>query len=131
MQIMRDLEVDLGGLSKVNKNDEHPVVKNQIEKIINNQMRGAEVTVASNQDYVTQEMRKPGGVMIVRSKWARSVGKINKDELGRWTRTTLTTENFRLAVYKVYVPSGTSLGGPATVRRQLQHSVDRRGGTLS
>ena len=69
--------------------------------------------------------------MTVRSKWARSVGKINKDELGRWTRTTLTTEHFRLAVYKVYVPSGTSLGGPATVRRQLQHSVDRRGGTPS
>ena len=131
MKILSNLEVDVAGLMEANKTFDHPVVRSQYERIFKDNMGGAKIGVASNTEYEVREVSKPGGIMSVRSRNVGNLGTQEEDDLGRWTRVTVVTDAIKLVVYTVYVPGGPDLGGPATIRRQLQHRVDWRGGRCS
>ena len=124
--ILRAAGVDVIGMSEVNKNWDHPVIKGSYEKGIRKTCGWAGIQVASNEEYKPKGMRKPGGIMMVTSEEVQGkVRRRDNDRLGRWAKVELEWEDLELAVYTVYVPQTGNLGGPATVRRQLQHSRER------
>ena len=66
--ILRAAGVDVLGISEVNKNWDHPVIRRRYEKGIRKTYGGAGIQVASNEDYEPRGMRKPGGIMMVTSE---------------------------------------------------------------
>ena len=106
-------------------------MRSQYERIFKDSTGDAKIGVASNTEYEVREVSKPGGIMSVRSRNVETLGTQEEDNLGRWMRVTVVTDTIELVVSSVYVPGGTDLGGPATIRLQLQQSVDRRGGRCS
>ena len=127
VEIMHGLGVDIAGLTEINKNFGNSVVRGQADRIFQRNMGGAVIKVAENEEYVVEGVYKPGGVMAVKSRRMEGAAETSTDSLGRWTRTVVEMGDWKLTVYAVYVPSDGDLGGPGTIRRQLQHDVDRRG----
>ena len=124
--ILRAAGVDVIGMSEINKNWDHPVIRGSYERGIRKTCGWAGIQVASNEEYKPRGMRKPGGIMMVTSEEIQGkVRKRDNDRLGRWAKVELEWGGLELAVYTAYVPQKGDLGGPATVRRQLQHSRDR------
>ena len=126
MRIMKELDIDVAGLSEINKNMDHPTVQRRYKYLIKKEMRGSEVAMAHNKDYVVRGQNKPGGIMLLRSARMKSLGSTEEDEQGRWVKTEITVEDLTVSVYTVYVPSDVGLGGPSTVRRQLMMSTEQR-----
>ena len=124
--ILRAAGVDIIGISEVNKNWDQPMIRRRYEKGIKESYGGAGIQVASNEDYKPRGMRKPGGIMMITSDEVQSkVKRRENDRLGRWAKVEVDWKELSLAVYTVYAPQMGDLGGPSTVRRQLQHSRDR------
>ena len=67
MRIMKELEIDVAGLSEINKNMDHPTVQRVCKKLIKREMRGSKVVMSHNKDYVVRGQNKPGGIMLIRS----------------------------------------------------------------
>jgi len=82
--------------------------------------------VEQNEEYETSGIRKQGGNMSVVDRRIRGIAQTQSDSLGRWIHNVVKTEDTKVAIYSVYVPSDIDLGGPATVWMQLQHALDRR-----
>ena len=123
--ILRRAEVDVVGLTEVNKNEQNTYVRRECGEIIKKAMEGAEFKVGSNVRYEARGIRKPGGIMTIVSRRMKNTSKVETDYLGRWSRTQVRREK-GLVIYTVYIPSDVDLGGPSTVRRKLQHETDKR-----
>ena len=52
LKVLNNLEVDLVGLTEINKNLDHPVVKNQVERTFRENMKDAKIGVAMNKEYL-------------------------------------------------------------------------------
>ena len=125
-EVLKEAGVDIIGVTEVNKNWRHPEVKRRYETIIREHYPGAKIQVRSNKDYEPESRTKPGGVMTVTSRDVLEYAtEAEGDHLGRWAKVEVSIGEWRLAIYTIYVPTRGELGGPSTVRRQLQHSVDK------
>ena len=126
MKIMNDLEVDVAGLSEINKNMDHPAVQRACKEMLKKEMKESDMAVAHNKDYVVKGQQKPGGLMLIRSARIKSLGRTEPDELGRWVKAIIQVVDMTVSIYTVYIPSDVGLGGPSTVRRQLMMSAEDR-----
>ena len=110
--ILKAAGVDIVGISEINKNWDHPIIKRRYEKGIHKIYPGAEIAVASNADYRPTGMQKPGGIMTVISRDVRDkVESGGNDPMGRWARVVATFEEVQIAIYTVYIPQTGGLGG--------------------
>ena len=110
MRIMKELEIDVAGLSEINKNMDHPTVQRKCKMMIRKEMRGSDVVMSHNRDYVVRGQNKPGGIMLIRSARIKSLGSMEEDKLGRWAKTEIKVEGLTVSVYTIYVPSDVGLG---------------------
>ena len=125
LRILEGLGADVVGLSEVNKNWAHPMVREEYNRMLRREMPGVKLVVADNENYRPQGIAKPGGIMkLVARRVRERMVEGQGDKQGRWAKVGLKFEDTVMSVYTVYVPSGADLGGPTTIRRQLQHSMD-------
>ena len=111
LEILSKLDVDISGLTEINKNYSHPLIRRCYARAVKEKMRGAEAVVAQNSNYKVKGINKPGGIMMIRSKRIKGMGSPEADLLGRWVKTTVVHEEVRMAIYALYVPSDADLGG--------------------
>ena len=121
-------DVSLICLGEINKNLEHPRVREKVRASITLTIPGAQMQYGTNEGYDSLGRQNPGGLLTIMRKSMKKyvVGK-ESDKKGRWTKTILDIGKKMIAVYNIYVPLKQDGGGSTTVRRQLQNSLDEEG----
>lgn len=117
--------VDIAGLTECNRNEKNAYVRRECGLMMRRVMKGAYSKMGSNTQYEVSGQRKQGGIMTILSRRTKNMGEVEVDQLGRWSRVHLTGQKGEWVIYTLYVPSDVDLGGPATIRRKLQHAADR------
>ena len=115
-------------MSELNKNLEKKEVRYEVSRMLKETIPGAKYCAGGNESYVTEETRRQGGVAIITKQIVnRYVTERRTDDKGRWAVTEIKVGEVRLVIYNIYVPLQEDGGGPTTVRRQLQNSLDEEG----